>query len=80
MRGGAGRGQGRKPRTTSPLGQLIAQRGVRKQDVAAATGIPLRTMHRLIAGQRPSLEQLARLAKAFDVSPTVIDPAYREVP
>lgn len=67
MRGGSGRSQGRRPNISTPLGRLMVQRGVRKHEVAAATGIPLRTLHRLLAGQDPSPDQARRLAAAFEV-------------
>ena len=67
MHGGSGRSQGRRVNVDTPLGQLIVRRGVRKNDVATASGIPLRTLHRLLAGQQPSAEQARRLAAAFEV-------------
>lgn len=67
MRGGAGRSQGRRPNVSTPLGKLIVTRGYRKNDVATASGIPLRTLHRLLAGQTPTIDQATRLAAAFEV-------------
>lgn len=72
MRGGSGRSQGRRPNVSTPLGQLIVTRGYRKNDVATATGIPLRTLHRLLAGQTPSEDQARRLAAAFEVPVSTI--------
>lgn len=72
MHGGSGRSQGRRVNVSTPTGQLIVRRSVTKNMVAEATGIPLRTLHRILAGQPPSPDQARRLAAAFEVPVAVI--------
>lgn len=54
------------------LRDIIEERGLKKQDLAAAAGIGLSTLSEIAAGKRPmTLNHIERLAKALDVKPSV---------
>jgi len=75
--GGARPGAGRHFRTNTPLGKLMLARSVSVKLVSESTGIHDRDLNDYLAGRRPiTVGHLARLARAFQVDPTEIDPSY----
>ncbi len=66
-------GRGRPVPTTTPLGRVIAARGLRVYQVAGAAGISPRTLSDLLAGRKEmSLHHRAELARVLGVPGNVL--------
>lgn len=64
---------GRPFNTSTPLGQLMQERGLRVKDVGFGTRINQRTLSDYLAGRRPMLSRhLALLSAYLQVSPAVL--------
>lgn len=59
-----------------PLAQLLREKGVRRVDVAAVSGVDLKTVHRICRGEHAGLKvgTLIRVAVALGVRPCDLVP------
>ena len=68
-------GVGRPYPTHTPLGKLMAYKGVRAYDLASAVGIPPRTLTEILAGRRKiSRKHMASLCRFFKCEPRHLEP------
>lgn len=66
-------GKGRPFPTHTPLGKVMAKRGLRKYQVAGAAGISDRQLTEYLAGRASfSIEHLAKLCRVLKVDPEVL--------
>lgn len=68
----------------SQLAQIIRERGINVSEIARRTGVPRKTLYRLLDGRPPTLGQALALAAAVGlpiegVAPTDIEPAEAQL-
>lgn len=81
LRTGPPKGGGRPFNTTTPLGQMMARKGVRVGDMAAVAGIPERHVSDYLAGRKdPPEVRLVFMARALGCRVSAIRPPEREQP
>lgn len=68
-------GVGRPYPTDTPLGRLMAYKGLRSYDLCAAVGIPPRTLTEILAGRRKiSRKHMASLCQYLKCEPHHLEP------